>query len=270
MADREADRSGEAAPHAPADGEQPPSPDAADRAAVEAEYDFADFRPADMARMSREEWELAFDPDTWITGPELLDRVAAELRRRVVDGQLFAVVERHTAAGEPRLLAYTDTDYAVVHPDGTVEGTGGIQEEVEPVVALCAMDDFDVAEPPADAGLPHPETVTPGSGALGHRLLLVIAAVQIVAGLVLFLSPLVVSLGPGTGVLTAVLGLGFLGIGLALGVIVANARLSDRFRAADYRARLRAAGVGSDARPPFLPTFDGQDDPVDGSEEGAT
>ncbi|NIQ56861.1 MAG: hypothetical protein GWN85_26365, partial [Gemmatimonadetes bacterium] len=43
------------------------------REAVEAKYDFDDFRPADMAQMSLEEWEAAFDPDTWITGTELLD-----------------------------------------------------------------------------------------------------------------------------------------------------------------------------------------------------
>ncbi|HKJ57619.1 MAG TPA: hypothetical protein VKA37_00190, partial [Halobacteriales archaeon] len=59
--------------------------------------------------------------------------------------------------------------------------------------------------------------------------------------------------GGGAGLLTTVAGLGFLFIGLVIGVLVANARLSGRFRAEEYRRRLRAAGVGSDERPAFLP-----------------
>lgn len=252
MADREP--ADEGAPEAPgsdtaADGETL-------REAVEAKYDFDDFRPADMAEMSVEEWEAVFDPDTWITGTALVDRVEAELAGRIADGELFAVVERHTVEGEPRLLVYTDAEYAVVHPDGSVTGEGAVRREVEPVVALCSMESFEVANPPADAGLPDPSTVQPGSGDLGHRLLLAVAVIQVVAGVVLLVSPVFVRLGPGAGALTAVIGLIFVGVGVLLGVLVANARLSDRFRAAEYRERLEAAGVGSDERPSFLPTMD--------------
>lgn len=234
------------------------------RTAVEARFDFEDFGPSDMAEMSLEEWEAVFDPDTWITGPELLDRVEAELRTRVAAGELFAVVERHTADGEPRLLAYTDSEYAVLHPDGTVEGDSGIRREIEPIVALCSMETYDVSDPPEGTGLPDPSSVTPGTGNLGHRLLLAVAAVQVVAGVVLLLAPVVVSPGAGSGALTIVVGLGFLLVGIVIGILVANARLSGRFRAAEYRNRLRAAGVGTDERPSFLPQMDG-----DGSSDGA-
>lgn len=226
------------------------------REAVEAKYDFDDFRPADMAEMSVEEWEAAFDPETWITGRPLIDRVEAELSGRIADGELFAVIERHSVEGDSRLLVYTDAEYAVVHPDGTVTGEGAVRREIEPVVALCSMESFEVADPPVDAGLPDPSTVKPGSGDLGHRLLLAIGVIQIAAGLVLLVSPIFVELGPGAGAFTAVIGLIFIGVGVLLGVLVANARLSDRFRAAEYRERLEAAGVGSDERPSFLPAME--------------
>ena len=221
-------------------------------------YDFDRFSPADMAEMTVEEWEAAFDPDSWITGPELLDRVEADLRSRVGRREVFAVVERTEVEGEACVLAYSDVDYALVRPDGSVEGEGALLEDVEPVVALCSMADYDVPEPPTDAGLPHPDEVGEGVGGIGDRLLLAVAGVQVVAGLALLLAPVFVDLNPGgpgggAGLLTTVAGLGFLFIGLVIGVLVANARLSGRFRAEEYRRRLRAAGVGSDERPAFLP-----------------
>jgi hypothetical protein len=238
------------------------------RAAVEAKYDFEDFRPADMAEMTVEEWEAAFDPDTWITGDRLVDRVEAELLGRIAAGELFAVVERHDVNGVDQLLVYTDAGYAVVTPDGTVEGEGSIASEIEPVVALCSMESFEVADPPPDAGLPDPATVEPGSGDLGHRLLLAVAGIQLVAGLVVLVSPVLVRLGPGAAALTSVVGLAFIGDGVLLGVLVANARLSDRFRAAEYRDRLQAAGVGSDERPSFLPRMDGDEGEADAVKSG--
>lgn len=226
--------------------------------AVEERYDFEHFSPADMAEMSVEEWEAAFDPDAWITGPELLDRVEADLRSRVARREVFAVVERTRVDGVERVLAYTDVGYALVGPDGDVRGEGAILEDVEPVVALCSMEDYDVPEPPADGGLPHPDEVGEGAASMGDRLLLAVALVQVVAGLVLLVSPLLFDLNPegpggGSGLLTTVVGLAFVFIGVVIGVLVANARLSGRFRAEEYRQRLLAAGVGSGERPPFLP-----------------
>lgn len=228
------------------------------RRAVEEKYDFESFSPADMAEMTVDEWEAAFDADTWITGRELLDRVEADLRSRVGRREVFAVVERTTIEGTEYVLAYTDVGYALVGPDGTVEGEGPIVEDVEPVVALCSMEDYDVPEPPADGGLPDPADIDASSSGLGDRLLLAVAGVQVLAGLALLASPLFVDLNPGgssrgAALLTTVAGLGFLFIGVVIGVLVANARLSGRFRAAEYRERLRAAGVGSDERPSFLP-----------------
>lgn len=238
------------------------------RAAVEARYDFERFGPADMAAMSVEEWEAVFDPDAWLTGPELVDRVEAELRSRVASRQLFAVLERHEVDGEPRLLAYDDASWAVVHPDGTVEGEGAVRRDVEPAVALGAMPDYEVPVPPADAGLPDPADIDPGGGGFGHRLMLVLAGVLGLAGLVVLVAPLVTRVGPGGGALTTVVGLGFLAAAAGLGLLVANARLSDRFRAAEYRDRLLAAGLGEGDRPSFLPPMDGSDDPAARREDG--
>ena len=245
------------------------------REKVEGDYDFEQFSPADMVEMTAEEWEVAFDPDSWIVGPELLDRVEADLRSRVAHREVFAVVERTEVDGEEHVLAYTDVGYALVAPDGSVEGEGSILEDVEPVVALCSMEDYDVPEPPADAGLPHPGEVADGAGSIGDRLLLAVAGVQILAGLVLLVSPLFLDVGPagpgsGSGLLTTVAGLAFLFIGVVIGVLVANARLSGRFRAEEYRQRLEAAGVGSEFRPTFLPGEGGGDDREgdDGDGEG--
>jgi len=266
---RSPERDGEDRPEAAAGTDPPddaanpeaagePTPPATFQQKIEEKYDFAHFSPADMAEMTVEEWEAAFDPDSWITGPELLDRVEADLRSRVGRREVFAVVERTEVDGEACVLAYSDVDYALVRPDGSVEGEGALLEDVEPVVALCSMADYDVPEPPADAGLPHPDEVGEGAGGIGDRLLLAVAVVQVVAGLLLLLAPVFVDLNPGgpgggAGLLTTVAGLGFLFIGLVIGVLVANARLSGRFRAEEYRRRLRAAGVGSDERPAFLP-----------------
>jgi len=226
------------------------------RARVEEKYDFDNFGPADMVEMTVEEWEAAFDADTWITGPALLSRVENELRSRVARRNLFAVVERETVDGTAHVLAYDDVGYVLVGPDGTVEGEGPIVEDVEPVVALCSMEDFEVTEPSADAGLPDPADIDAESGGLGDRLLIVLAIVQALAGIGLLVSPLFVDAG--STLLTTVAGLGFLFIGVVIGLLVANARLSGRFRAAEYRERLRAAGVGSDDRPSFLPGEDGR------------
>lgn len=240
------------------------------RRRVEEKYDFEHFTPADMVEMTVDEWEAAFDADAWITGPALLDRVEAELRSRVARRNLFAVVERTTVDGQERVLAYDDVGYAMVGRDGTVEGEGPMVEDVEPVVALCSMEDFDVAEPPADAGLPDPDDVEPESGGLGDTLLLAVAVVQVVAGLGLLLAPLFVDLNPdgperGAALLTTVAGLGFLAIGIVIGLLVANARLSGRFRAAEYRERLLAAGVGGGERPSFLPDADAERPGVEGA-----
>ncbi|NIQ56862.1 MAG: hypothetical protein GWN85_26370, partial [Gemmatimonadetes bacterium] len=103
-------------------------------------------------------------------------------------------VERHELDDGPRVLAYNDAEYAVVAPDGSVDGEGALRGEVEPAVALCSMESYEVEAPPPGAGLPDPSTVNPGSGDLGHRLLLAVAGIQVVAGLVLLVSPLFVSL----------------------------------------------------------------------------
>jgi hypothetical protein len=76
----------------------------------------------------------------------------------------------------------------------------------------------------------------------------------------------------GLNVIGLVAGLGFLLIGIILFVVVANARLSDKFRAEEYRNRLRAVGVESGERPDFLPVEDDEwvDDAPEGKLEGGT
>ncbi|MFB6299514.1 MAG: hypothetical protein ABEH65_04565 [Halobacteriales archaeon] len=296
MADPDADGSGTETPTETTDrsdvtgerAEQSAEEDGADvsmaelRSAVEEQYDFENFTAEDMASMSGEEWEAVFDADSWITGGTLLDRVEADLKNRVASRDVFAVVERITESGEDRLLAYSDEGYTIVYPDGTVEGRGTVLRDVKPVVALCSMEEYEVNDPPEGDLLPNPDSVPEGGSELGNRLMLAVAGVQLLAGLFLLLSPVIVDpllalfcqpaagrgvyscailstatitmQSPGRAiVLTTIVGLGFLVISGLLFVVVANARLSDRFRAEEYRERLRATGVGTDERPDFLP-----------------
>ncbi len=218
---------------------------------VERRYDFEDFGPEEMRRMSPEEWDAAFDPDSWITGERLLDRVAGELRARVATRDVFAAVEEVHEGGEPRLVAYDDEGYALVYPDGTVEGVGTVLRDVKPTVALCSMETYEPSEPPEDGALlPDPGSVPEQSGEFGNLMIQVTAAVFLLAGLALVVAwPLV-----GLSVLAAAVGLFLLvPIGVFLFLTVANARLSDRFRAQEYRERLRAVGLEDGERPDFLP-----------------
>ena len=224
------------------------------RQAVESEYDFEDFGPEEMAEMSYEEWEAVFDHESWITGTELLDRIGADLRSRVANREVFARVERlapDPTEGEPeRLLAYSDEGYAMVYPDGSVDGRGTVLRDVKPTVALCSMDDYDVEAPPEDGGLPAPSSIPEGSGELGNFMLQITAAIQLLAGIGLFVAWIALSVET---IFAPVAGLVFVLAGAFLFLIVANARLSDRFRAEEYRNRLRAVGLESGERPDFLP-----------------
>ncbi|WP_276300837.1 DUF7319 domain-containing protein [Halorussus lipolyticus] len=221
---------------------------------IEQKYDFEDFGPQDMAEMSYEEWETAFDHDSWITGDELLDRVEADLKSRVADRDVFAVVERIQQEGETQLLAYSDEGYAVVYPDGTVEGSGTVLRDVKPSVALASMESYEVPEPPEGDVLPDPAEVPEGSGQLGNQLMQVIAGVHVLAGVALFAAWIAM----GLPIVAAVASMGFFVFGVFVFLLVANARLSDRFRAEEYRNRLRAVGLEDDDRPDFLPGEDGE------------
>jgi len=217
------------------------------RAQVEEKYDFEDFGPAQMAEMSAEEWEAAFDPDTWITGSELLDRVEADVKHRVLTRDVFARVER---IGDPdRLVAYSDEGYAIVYPDGSVEGSGTVLRDVKPLVALCSMEGYDPPEMPEGDLLPEPMEVPEGSGEFGNLMVQLVAGAQVLAGLGLLGAFVFTDGGP----IVLVAALGFLVIGVTLFVVVANARLSDKFRAEEYRNRLRAVGLESGERPEWLP-----------------
>lgn len=229
------------------------------REEVEDRYDFDDFGPADMAEMSADEWEAAFEPDTWITGEELLDRVATDLTARVATREVFARVERHD--DPPHVLAYSDEGYALVRPDGSVEGQGTVLRDVKPVVALCSMADYDVNEPTTTEPLPSPDDVPEGGGELGDLVVQVVAGVQVLAGVVLLggavLSAAGVFGGAGSNVvLLIVAGIAFLLVGLFLFTVVANARLSGRFRAEEYRERLRTVGLDDGERPEFVPRLE--------------
>ena len=245
--------------------------DAELRARVEEQYDFDDFGPQDMAEMSPDEWDAAFDPETWITGDELLDRVYTDLERRVASRDVFAVVERRDVDGEDAVLAFSDEGYALVRPDGSVEGFGTVLRDVKPTVALCSMDSYEPDEPPAGAVLPNPEEVPEGSGELGNLMLQVIAGVLGLSGVVLLGGAVFAPSAAGTGDLgrglMVVFGLLFLAATFVLFFTVANARLSDKFRAEEYRDRLRAVGLEDGERPAFLPTEDG--DAVDTSLDDA-
>ena len=214
------------------------------RAEVEQKYDFDDFGPADMAEMTPAEWEAAFDPETWITGEPLLDRVEMDLRNRIASREVFAVLDRRD--DPPSVVAYSDEGWAVVYGDGSVEGEGTVLRDVKPTVALCSMDSYEVREPPEEYELPSPEDVEGGTGEFGNLMLQAVAAMQLLGGLGLLVAWLF--LGVET-IVAPVAGGFFVLVGVFLFAIVANARLSDRFRAEEYRDRLRAAGIadGGDA-----------------------
>ncbi len=225
------------------------------REEVEAKYDFDDFGPADMAEMEREEWEAVFDPDTWITGGELIDRVEQDLQNRIATREVFARLERHPGPDGDRLLAYSDEGYAIVNPDGSVEGEGTVLRDVEPTVALCSMEDYEVPTPPENPTLPDPDDVESGTGEFGNTMLQLVAAAQVLAGLGLIVGSFVLDIQPDVpqgSVIGPVIGLLFVLVGVFLFTVVANARLSDRFRAAEYRDRLRAVDEAGD-RPEFVP-----------------
>jgi hypothetical protein len=243
------------------------------RRQVEEEYDFEDFGPGDMAEMSPEEWEAAFDPETWITGEELLDRVEADLRRQVANREVFARVERFGDL----LVAYSDSGYAAVYPDGSVEGRGTVLRDVKPTVALCSMDSYDVPEAPEGDLLPKPHEVPDdSSSSLGNTVLQIVAGAHVLAGLVLLGAWVLYLAGvlsqPGTSTqglnlaLIVVAALGFLTVGIFLFTVVANARLSDKFRAEEFRDRLRAVGLEDGERPEFLREIEGL--PEEALEEG--
>ncbi|WP_233560552.1 DUF898 domain-containing protein [Halobellus sp. Atlit-38R] len=212
------------------------------RKEVEETYDFDNFGPADMAEMSLEEWEAAFDPDTWIVGEELLDRVEQELKARVAIREIFAIVERV----EDRVVAYSDEGYAIVYADGSVEGEGTVLRDVKPTVALCSMEDYELMEAPEDASLPEPTDVVEGSGEFGNLMLQIVAGAQMLVGFGLLVAWL--ALPSLSTVVAPIAAIGFLVIGFFLFLVVANARLSDRFRTEEFRNRLRALDAAGDER----------------------
>ncbi len=223
------------------------------RAEVEEKYDFDDFGPSDMAEMTAEEWDVAFDPDSWVVGSELLDKLERELRTRVATREVFAVLERGVHEGEEVLLAYSDEGYAMVYEDGSIEGRGTVLRDVKPSVALCSMDDYEVSGAATDVSLPSPEEVSGGSGEFGNWMLQAVAAVQLLAGLVLLGAWLFTDL---TTIAAPAAALAFVVVGVFLFTVVANARLSDRFRAEEYRDRLRDVGLEDGERPAFVPSLD--------------
>jgi hypothetical protein len=130
------------------------------------------------------------------------------------------------------------------------------------------MPDYEVDEPPADADLPEPTAVPEGGGELGNWMLQLVAFALLGGGLVLVGASLAGFVG--TAIIVAlVAGIGFLAAGVFLFLTVANARLAERFRADEFRNRLRAAGVDGDERPAFVPVDeDGNLQPLGEGSEG--
>lgn len=216
------------------------------RAEIEEKYDFDNFGPSDMAKMTGDEWEAAFDPDSWITGRPLLDRVEKDLRTRIANRSVFAVLERRD---DPEsVLAYSDEGYAIIYSDGSVEGEGTVLRDVKPSIALSSMDSYEVRDPPAEYELPTPAEVESGTGELGNAVIQVVAAAQMLGGFGLGVAWL---FGYVTTIVAPVVAGMFFLIGVFLFALVANARLSDRFRAEEYRDRLRAAGITDGDSPEF-------------------
>ena len=238
---------------------RPPTADTDDdieelRRAVEDKYDFENFDAQNMAQMDAEEWDAVFDPDSWITGDRLLDRVEADLKNRIADRDVFARIKRFSGDDETnRLVAYSDEGYVTVYPDGSVEGQGTVLRDVKPTVALCSMDDYEITPPPDGEPLPDPSEVPESSGELGNLMLQIIAFALLIGGVVLVGAAVFGDLGR-AAIIAGVVGLGFVITALLFFILVANARLSDRFRAEEYRDRLRSVGLGSGEQPDFDPS----------------
>ncbi len=225
------------------------------RERVEEKYDFEAFGPREMAEITPEEWDVAFDDESWITGDELLARVERELKSRIASREVFAVLEHAEVEGERALVAYSDTDYAIVFPDGAVEGRGTIVRDVKPTVALCSMDDYAVDDPPEDWRLPDPDSIPDSGSEVGNWMLQLLAGTQLLVGIgTLVAWPI---LGARDNMVLLVVGLGFTLVGIVLFMMVANARLSEKFRLREYKGRLRSTGAASAERPDFLPIEDG-------------
>ena len=144
----------------------------------------------------------------------------------------------------------------IIGPDGTVEGEGGVRRDVEPVVAMCSMDEYEVSEPPANYELPSADEVPEQTGEFGNPMVQLIAGGQVIGGIALlgaFILRLVET------VVAPVVGGLFLVVGIGLFALVANARLSDRFRAEQYRSRLRAVEAGGIDRPEIEGTEEATD-----------
>lgn len=224
------------------------------RERVEEKYDFEDFGPREMAEITPEEWDVAFDDESWLTGTELLDRVERELKSRIASREVFAVLEYAEVEGQRALVAYSDTDYAIVFPDGSVEGRGTVVRDVKPTVALCSMDDYEVDDPPEDWRLPDPESIPESGSEVGNWMIQLLAASQLLVGIgALVAWPI---LGARENIVLLVVGLGFVLVGIVLFAMVANARLSEKFRLREYKDRLRSIGTTSAERPDFLPIDD--------------
>lgn len=217
---------------------------------LEERYDFEEFGPEDFEEMTPEEWSEAFDPDSWVTGSALLERVEAELRDRIERRDVFAVVERITNEGEECLLAYSDEGYALIRPSGEVEGFGTVLRDVKPTVALCSMPEYEV-EPVTDevGALPDPAAIDTARSEFGNKMLqfvgfaLLVSTIALIGGWLLLDVPLA----------GAIIGVIFGIVAVFLLFTVANARLSTRYRAEGYRQRLRSIGLGEGERPSFVP-----------------
>jgi hypothetical protein len=125
-----------------------------------------------------------------------------------------------------------------------------VLRDVKPSVALCSMDSYDAPPLPDEDLLPKPMEVPEGSGEFGNLMVQLIAGALFLSGAVLAGGALV---SGELGVIVGTVGLLFVVVGGLLFFTVANARLSDRFRAEEYRNRLRAVGMEDGERPEWLP-----------------
>jgi hypothetical protein len=106
-------------------------------------------------------------------------------------------------------------------------------------------------DPPADGSLPEPREVVEGSGEFGNLMLQIVAGVQVAVGVGLLVAWL--ALPSLSTVVAPIAAIGFLVIGFFLFLVVANARLSDRFRVEEFRNRLRALDEADEQWADVLP-----------------
>lgn len=211
----------------------------------------------DKVTVSINPGEFIHSSEKIIVGLDLIDRIEADTKDRIRRRNILAMIERISIEGIDHILIYDDLGYAIVEPDGSVSGIGSIRAEMENVVVLCSMSNYDVPELIKDNFLPNISSTYKPPNQIGNKLLQILSLSFFIIGCTLLVSPIFLNFYASSAtILTTISGFGFILISLFITTMVVHSRLSDRFRSSEYQNRLKNIGIGSNSRPSFIPQFE--------------